>query len=1318
MPTLYEPRSDSNKRLLTGVKTFGEFLTELGVDGNYDDVVMYNWGTNVPAEVNRALVELVGCSAVDPDPRRSTLDPALGTTKAIHVPVPWSAPTGLPLGTTHVVTAAPRCAAPAVTITKLPQWFAPGPTATPDIQYMLEGDTVRAAKVDFEVHTAHYYAVDAGGNRVASDTLAGAGSTRLFQHQPAAITTARAPATAQTVAAWKGESDATKGVLEKKGTTYVNYGCAPYTTLVRYYKDDNDAKVKLLLGKFYPTWRRPATTGGTRSLDPASMKVTWTITGDDTHKLKAGQLVVWDKTDAVVFFAPLDAAKLAKGEYDLLNDTTKKLATPLSPAGTPYRVQIQAHSDADEPDGLALAAMHTQVRAYNYARVQCVGLEIKPGTKKTTGTTPSTVYLGDAKDEDDIKKRVAIMIDAIRTAAARTEIDASAEVLKLFMAPEFFFRGADGGYDVANLDSIMPELREEVGKFEYADWLFVFGTAVGYLRHEETDALGAPTGRPATYGGDAKHNMTIDAIDTSNVSATKITVTSASPPEAGWRVHQDRPSLPAATDTIASVSSPSAGTYEVTLAGAPALARGAAFFIAPVAVIDAVATVGLKTELTVTSNVCARIPSIPDSAHKWEVRQGTGTVAANVVTCTSLGGDRYRLLLDSNAAFVQGDFTLVEPMMTEVLNVALVQKGWPAALGGAELLREAVVYKEAISAIDFIGDFYGKHADWHARDSRNRKVEIHGTKARTVMPTDGSADLLGASPNTSASTATWIDKQGQEHRVGSEINLSGVGGGSVVVIDDVTFGIEVCLDHGKSRLGQFYNGTAKGARAGDPFPQVQLIPSWGMSIGGGSVVTSHNGIVFNVDGGKPESVLRLNDGTYSCDVHVDVAATAAGTCTENAVLPYCGTCSAPVAGHPPACPKGHAVATYLTCDAPVSYYRCPIAQCMVMQLTAGNCTTHTGTALVEHYRCEDPVIHGYWCVTCAARRPGPGKCPTHTTVDLVAIERCMETVYRCPVGACAVTANAPGNCSAHTTTALVATHWCMNPRTYFVCPACAWFGDVAGNCPVHTATALVPKNWCRSFATRRVCLACGSMSAVAGACTAHALVDAPHCRGPRQGYACPTCGAPGPAGNCTAHPVAIARVLYEVCTACNQYVVIGANCGGCGTRNSLQPCGDVAPAGCATHGNAALAPCGFFDVTGNCPQAHNTKEECGAFAVGATCREGRANPRECQPYLAGYGCSHGHKAPELCGYYPAAGTCGQAPPHPATCKQFYLSTGACTCGKANPKKCGKQLAPSGRSIAAARSAIAVPASNPDTHFENYGLLSIYPVQTLPPAEVV
>jgi hypothetical protein len=185
----------------------------------------------------------------------------------------------------------------------------------------------------------------------------------------------------------------------------------------------------------------------------------------------------------------------------------------------------------------------------------------------------------------------------------------------------------------------------------------------------------------------------------------------------------------------------------------------------------------------------------------------------------------------------------VDPGSVEIINVALVRKGGkdtplrPDGGAGHELL----VYKEWISSVDFRGmDYDGQtfyRTDRHAG-------EIQSDQSRRLVPTEGSRDVLGASPNVPGK-AEWTEPSGKKHTVPTitEKSGSGLGGGSVFTMDDITFGLEVCLDHGQGKLENYYAGLTSGS--GHPRVQVQLIPSCGMSIS--NRVCVPNGIIFNVD---------------------------------------------------------------------------------------------------------------------------------------------------------------------------------------------------------------------------------------------------------------------------------------------------------------------------------------------------------------------------------------------------------------------------------------------------------------------------------------
>ncbi|WP_164020638.1 hypothetical protein [Pyxidicoccus trucidator] len=867
-----------------GKKTLGAILDENGLTGKLDDVGLYNWGTRDPGEINRALVELVGCSKVNDNPLLSEIDPALGTTKVIYKPEPWKPVPALELAKTHTVKVKRRHPVCAVAITKLTRWFKPG-TDTCEVEYRLEGVSAHASKVDFEVHATKYYDVRLSNPQVLAqpkelvevpcDTRDAPGTTHLFQRLKCLeVADKRPPAVAQKAPAWKGESEATKGVLKKVGMAdvYVAHGSAPYNVLVRYYKDDADNKARLLIEPWSPRWKHAPGA----PLDDASLVVKWDI-HDDNGKLVRGQLSIWDKDDALVFFAPLSKDKLRTDKkYDLLNDPLKKWSkVDVDRTKMPYRVQLQAHSGEDEENGLAVAVMPTLVRAYRYQQVQFVAFDVKPGTH-------ANAYLGDANHDTDIAARCDAMKEAIQLAAPN--VNASADVLKVFMAPEFYFRGQKGGYPVEKLQTIVQKVREETDKLAYADWLFVMGTAIGYLQHGDAGA-----GPRLSHKDDLKHAVTIAAIDDTGVD-TKLTVHNATTaPDVTWRINQLLVTAP-----IRTVQNIGLNQYTLTLVGKHALNAAPAVLLQSRVWIESMDVTPPKTQLVVVSPVCDWIVNGVAPAARWTVKDSAG-VDDDIEVCTQLGPGKYTLTLANNkTTFTVGKAELLEPKATEVFNVAMVQKGWPAPHLGDGGLKSAVIDKENISWIDFLGPNLGKDPFNSTPGGGGRLIDIHDDAGRLALPTSGSRDTLGAKPN-----------------LGSEVSKSGLGGGSVVTIDDITFGIEVCLDHNKSKLNDFYTNRAV---SGEPKVQVHLIPSWGSSIGGGVVCAPNpTGPVLNVDGQRRSSTARINDGQLYCDDHPDNHSVAAGNCQRPTETVWCGTCNATRTGAGACSRCAAAVTTYHKC---------------------------------------------------------------------------------------------------------------------------------------------------------------------------------------------------------------------------------------------------------------------------------------------------------------------------------------------------------------------------------------------------------------------
>jgi len=349
-------------------------------------------------------------------------------------------------------------------------------------------------------------------------------------------------------------------------------------------------------------------------------------------------------------------------------------------------------------------------------------------------------YLGDTEATKDIKIRCAIMKKAIETAFHDANLlkakvrrcswnvfSKKEPVLKIFMAPEFYFRGSEGGYPVENVSQIMETMREETQYKAYKDWLFVFGTAIGYQKHEET------------------LSKILKKKDNFNIEI----------------------------DTVART------------------------------IVEDCEVRGRKTGVSRKVKKAEK-KTKPDSTY-------------------------YEIELKAGGYFEQGELIEIgwpNDRETEVFNIALIQKGGPSSSkppsreGAKERVtdpnRELIVYKEHVSGIDYLpGSVKGKYL-------------IHG-EDRRILETEKSGES-------------------------SEISKSGLGGGSVFTVDNITFGVEVCLDHACNRLKNYYDYHANKS---DQKVQIHLIPSWGMSIVGGKICCVDKGLVFNVDGSRSDSEVRI-----------------------------------------------------------------------------------------------------------------------------------------------------------------------------------------------------------------------------------------------------------------------------------------------------------------------------------------------------------------------------------------------------------------------------------------------------------------------------
>lgn len=118
-----------------------------------------------------------------------------------------------------------------------------------------------------------------------------------------------------------------------------------------------------------------------------------------------------------------------------------------------------------------------------YSKAQFIAYRLYTGQ----GHNPDR-YIGLDDEAADVRQRVKLMAEAVDAAGACRYVDRRPEVLKVFIAPEFYFRGTQGAYtDLKYVngegagrdpDSIVGGLANAVQDARWKDWLFVFGTSM------------------------------------------------------------------------------------------------------------------------------------------------------------------------------------------------------------------------------------------------------------------------------------------------------------------------------------------------------------------------------------------------------------------------------------------------------------------------------------------------------------------------------------------------------------------------------------------------------------------------------------------------------------------------------------------------------------------------------------------------------------------------------------------------------------------------------------------------------------------------
>ena len=431
--------------------------------GDWKLIARYNWGTDNPRDVVRALAETIGVKlAADSrledwdtklgDPEKIKLAPDADLTPKLKIPKPFKKE-GLALDKTHTLKLKPApTPANAVSILTLDKWFIPKEEEC-EIKLRLGGEQKYADRLQLDVYGSNYCE--------CTDWNKGRGKygepSELIDVPvmdiPNLVIEERQE---RAIKGWKGEVSAEKGMLSRKTgkatDRYINVSFSPYTVHFRYFKADGDEKARLILEAFWPqfeetpteqtvtldatkkaawsnaaksdrgavlikdkdgqrvhlealpedklaagnqefTWSgnyrtdalnskfgnvyinedkdyKATITTFVRKLKDDSLKIKWEFK-HTAGKLERGLLQITDGAGKLIFQKALVKGKLGDGKQEFQWDgkyaagiKNSKDGDKAIPEDMPYRVQIQAHTGANKPEGLALAAMHTEVRLY------------------------------------------------------------------------------------------------------------------------------------------------------------------------------------------------------------------------------------------------------------------------------------------------------------------------------------------------------------------------------------------------------------------------------------------------------------------------------------------------------------------------------------------------------------------------------------------------------------------------------------------------------------------------------------------------------------------------------------------------------------------------------------------------------------------------------------------------------------------------------------------------------------------------------------------------------------------------------------------
>lgn len=323
MPQLMQPRGQAEQHTVVAGDTLAKIAARKCAALGWKMLARYNFGTDRPDEVQRALCETVGVKVADlpkageqPKPEDLALAPDADLAPKLRIPKAWTA-SAMAVEKTHTVKVKPLQPASAILLTALDKWFIPDHEQC-ELKYALQGLAECASKLSFDVYASQYCDASAWAKGLGTYTAPAAMiDVRLNSIDLAAQASARTAYPALPGDGWKGEVTTAHGMLGRKTGAatqrHINVAFSPYTAHLRYYKADADKNAHLVLLPFWPRWNedkaKPATAA---EAEGAGIKVSW----NNAAKADGGVLEVFDNEGQRVHLAELAPAKLASGAQD------------------------------------------------------------------------------------------------------------------------------------------------------------------------------------------------------------------------------------------------------------------------------------------------------------------------------------------------------------------------------------------------------------------------------------------------------------------------------------------------------------------------------------------------------------------------------------------------------------------------------------------------------------------------------------------------------------------------------------------------------------------------------------------------------------------------------------------------------------------------------------------------------------------------------------------------------------------------------------------------------------------------------------------